>query len=113
MREEAKYPLPAELARHARRDSFSPDELRRGCREAGEGLGREDARKARFRAAAEMVEMWRGVGVPGRGGPLLLRGARLRYIKGHEVGREVWWERGEKSGGGGILKKKKTKRKLM
>lgn len=84
MSEEAKYPLPGELARHARRDSFSPDELRRGCREAGEGLGREDAREARFRAAAEMVEMWRGLDLPAWRAPYVLRDARLGYINGYE-----------------------------
>src|ERR671916_609864 len=84
MREEAKYPLPAELARHARRDSFSPDELRRGCREAGGGLGREDAREARFRAAAEMVEMWWGLDLPAWRAPYVLRDARLGYINGYE-----------------------------
>lgn len=31
---------------------------------AGEGLGDEDARLARFRSAAEMVGMWRGLDLP-------------------------------------------------
>ena len=62
-----EYPLPEELARHLQGERFSPDELRRACREAGEGLGREDAREATFRAAAEMVKMWGGwISRPGK-----------------------------------------------
>ena len=49
------YPLPRDLARHAPKERFVPDELREACLAAGEGLGAEDARRARFRAAAEMV----------------------------------------------------------
>ena len=79
-----EYPLPEELARHVRRERFSPDELRRACREAGEGLGREDAGVARFRAAAEMVEMWRGLDLPAWKAPYVLRDARLGYINGYE-----------------------------
>ena len=79
-----EYPLPEELARYVRREAFSPDELRRVCREAGEGLGREDAREARFRAAAEMVEMWRGLDLPAWKAPYVLRDARLGYIRGYE-----------------------------
>ena len=79
-----RYPLPEELARHVHREMFSPDELRRVCREAGEGLGREDAREARFRAAAEMVEMWRGLDLPAWEAPYVLRDARLGYINGYE-----------------------------
>jgi hypothetical protein len=79
-----EHPLPEELAGYARREKFSPDELRRACREAGEGLCREDAREARFRAAAEMVEMWRGLDLPAWEAPYVLRDARLGYINGYE-----------------------------
>ena len=79
-----EYPLPEELARHASRERFAPDELRWACREAGEGLGREDAREARFRAAVEMVEMWRGLDLPAWEAPYALRDARLGYLKGYE-----------------------------
>jgi len=78
-----EYPLPRELARHAWRGSFYPDELREACREAGEGLGRADAREARFRAAAEMVEMWRGLDLPAWVAPYALRDARLGYLAGY------------------------------
>ena len=79
-----EYTLPGELARHAAKETFSPDELRRACREAGEGLGQEDAREARFRAAAEMVEMWRGLDLPAWVAPYALRDARLGYLNGYE-----------------------------
>src|SRR5215212_4201901 len=59
-----EYPLPEGLARLAKRKSFAPNELREACRSAGERLGREDAREARFRSAAEMVEMWWGLDLP-------------------------------------------------
>ena len=77
------YPLPLELVRHASGDSFTPDELREACRLAGEGLGREDAREARFRSAAEMVEMWRGLDLPAWVAPYALRDARLGYLAGY------------------------------
>ncbi len=77
------YPLPEELARHAPKESFAPDELREACREAGEGLGREDAREARFRPAAEMVEMWRGLDLPAWVAPYIIRDARLGYLAGY------------------------------
>ena len=79
-----EYPLPEELARHAPKSRFAPDDLRRACREAGEGLGREDAGEARFRAAAEMVEMWRGLDLPAWVAPYVLRDARLGYLNGYE-----------------------------
>lgn len=79
-----KYPLPEELARHARKERFAPDELRRACRAAGEGLGQEDAEEARFRTAAEMVEMWRGLDLPAWIAPYALRDARLGYLNGYE-----------------------------
>ena len=79
-----EYPLPEELARHAPRGGFVPDELRRACREAGEGLGREDAREARFRTAAEMVDLWHGLDLPAWEAPYVLRDARLGYLKGYE-----------------------------
>jgi hypothetical protein len=78
------YSLPEELARHAPRKGFSPDELRGACHEAGEELGREDARKARFRTAAQMVEMWRGLDLPAWQAPYVLRDARLGYLNGYE-----------------------------
>ena len=77
------YPLPEELARHAPKASFTPDELREICREAGEGLGREDAREARFRPAAEMVEMWWGLDLPAWVAPYIIRDARLGYLAGY------------------------------
>lgn len=79
-----EYILPEVLARHASEETFSPDELRRACREAGEALGREDAGEARFRAAAEMVEMWRGLDLPAWVAPYALRDARLGYLNGYE-----------------------------
>ncbi|HEY6749840.1 MAG TPA: hypothetical protein VI027_00770 [Rubrobacteraceae bacterium] len=78
-----KYSLPRELVRHASVDSFTPDELRAACRLAGEGLGREDAREVRFRSAAEMVEMWRGLDLPAWVAPYALRDARLGYLAGY------------------------------
>jgi hypothetical protein len=78
------YSLPEELARHASRERFAPDELRGACREAGEALGWEDAKKANFRTAAQMVEMWRGLDLPGWEAPYVLRDARLGYLNGYE-----------------------------
>src|SRR5919205_437907 len=78
------YPLPRELARHVSGEPFVPDELREACREAGEGLGSADAREARFRSAAEMVEMWRGLDLPAWIAPYALRDARLGYLNGYE-----------------------------
>ena len=78
-----RYPLPRELARHATESTYAPDELREACREAGEGLGRGDAREARFRSAAEMVEMWRGLDLPAWVAPYALRDARLGYLTGY------------------------------
>ena len=85
MDEHGGYQLPEELARHARGGGFSPEELRGVCRSAGEGLGREDAGVARFRAAAEMVEMWRGLDLPAWVAPYALRDARLGYLRGYEI----------------------------
>ena len=78
-----RYSLPHELARHVAGGMFAPDELREACREAGEGLGRGDAREARFRSAAEMVEMWRGLDLPAWVAPYALRDARLGYLAGY------------------------------
>ena len=78
------YSLPEELARHAPRERFAPDELRGACREAGEALGWEDARKATFRTAAQMVEMWRGLDLPAWQAPYVLRDARLGYLNGYD-----------------------------
>ena len=77
------YLLPRELAHHLQRDSFAPDKLRGACRTAGEGLGRADASEARFRSAAEMVEMWQGLDLPGAYAPYALRDARLGYLAGY------------------------------
>ena len=79
-----EYPLPGELARHAPKSRFAPDELRRACREAGEGLGQEDAGEARFRTAAEMVALWQRLDLPAWEAPYALRDARLGYLKGYE-----------------------------
>ena len=79
-----EYPLPQELTRHAPKSGFAPDELRRACREAGEGLGREEAREARFRTAAEMVALWHGLDLPAWEAPYVLRDARLGYLRGYE-----------------------------
>ena len=81
-----EYPLPEELARHARGETFSPEELRRACREAGEGLGRQDAREARFRPAAEVVEIWRGFDLPAWEAPYILRHPGPGYFEGYERG---------------------------
>ncbi len=78
-----RYPLPRELSSHVAGDTFAPDELREACREAGEGLGRGDASEARFRSAAEMVEMWRGLDLPAWVAPYALRDARLGYLTGY------------------------------
>jgi hypothetical protein len=78
------YSLPEELARHAPRKWFAPDELRGACHRAGEELGWEDAKKARFRTAAQMVEMWRGLDLPAWEAPYVLRDARLGYLNGYE-----------------------------
>jgi hypothetical protein len=83
--EQGGYSLPEELARHAREGGFAPGELREVCRSAGEGLGREDAAEARFRRAAEMVEMWRGLDLPAWVAPYALRDARLGYLKGYQI----------------------------
>ncbi len=43
-----------------------------------------DAHEARFRSAAEMVEMWRGLDLPAWVAPYVLRDARLGYLAGYE-----------------------------
>src|SRR5918999_963009 len=78
-----EYSLPQELICHVSGDSFAPNELREACRLAGEGLGREDAREARFRSAVEMVEMWRGLDLPAWVAPYALRDVRLGYLAGY------------------------------
>ena len=83
-RSRGTYSLPEELARHAPSKWFAPDELRGACREAGEELGREDAKEARFRSAAQMVEMWRGLDLPAWEAPYVLRDARIGYLNGYE-----------------------------
>jgi hypothetical protein len=79
-----RYSLPEELSRHVRKGRFAPDELRGACRAAGEELGREDAGEAKFRTAAEMVGMWRGLDLPAWVAPYALRDARLGYLNGYE-----------------------------
>lgn len=71
------------MARHAAGEGFVPDELRAACREAGEGLGREDAVRGVFRPAAEMVALWRGLDLPAWEAPYVLRDARLGYLNGY------------------------------
>jgi hypothetical protein len=78
------YSLPEELARHLPKKRFAPDELRRTCHRAGQNLGYEDAKEARFRTAAQMVEMWRGLDLPAWEAPYVLRDARLGYLNGYE-----------------------------
>ena len=83
------YEIPEELAPHApgarsHTKTFAPDELRAACRSAGEGLGRHDAREARFRSAAEMVALWRGLDLPAWEAPYVLRDTRLGYLAGYE-----------------------------
>ena len=78
-----RYRLPEVLASHTHKDWFAPDELRVACREAGEGLGREDAGEARFRTAAEMVALWEGLDLPAWLAPYALRDARLGYLDGY------------------------------
>ena len=78
------YALPEELARQVPRKRFAPDELRRACHDAGEALGWEDAKEARFRTAAQMVGMWRGLDLPAWEAPYVLRDARLGYLNGYE-----------------------------
>jgi len=82
--ERGTYSLPEDLARYAPRERFAPHELRGACREAGEALGWEDAKKATFRTAAQMVEMWRGLDLPAWEAPYVLRDARLGYLNGYE-----------------------------
>jgi hypothetical protein len=79
-----EYGLPGELARYAHKEWFTPEELRAACREAGEGLGRADAAVARFRTAAEMVELWEGLDLPAWVAPYALRDARLGYLAGYD-----------------------------
>ncbi len=78
------YSLPEGLARHAPGERFAPSELRGACRKAGEELGWEDAREPRFRTAAQMVAMWRGLDLPAWEAPYVLRDARLGYLQGYE-----------------------------
>lgn len=47
-------------------------------------MGFDDAREARFRSAAEMVEMWRGLDLPAWISPYALRDARLGYLNGYD-----------------------------
>ena len=83
MASRGEYRLPEELASHAHKEWFTPEELRAACREAGEGLGRVDAADARFRKAAEMVELWEGLDLPAWVAPYALRDARLGYLAGY------------------------------
>ena len=83
MASQGEYRLPEELARHTQKEWFTPDELRAACRQAGEGLGKADAADARFRTAAEMVELWEGLDLPAWVAPYALRDARLGYLAGY------------------------------
>lgn len=77
------YYLPRELARHASSsEPFLPGELRQACNQAGEGLGREDVTRGQFRAAAEMVSLWKGLDLPAWEAPYALRAVRLGYLSG-------------------------------
>jgi hypothetical protein len=74
----------------------------------GGGRGGEDAGEARFRPAAAMVEMWRGLDLPAWVAPYALRDARLGYLRGYGealVSGELSGERAERAararGGGG------------
>ena len=78
------YSLPEELARHARKERFAPEELREACRGAGEELGWQDARDPRFRTAAQMVAMWRDLDLPAWEAPYVLRDTRLGYLQGYQ-----------------------------
>ncbi len=111
------YRLPDELARHAPKERFVPDELRYACRVAGEGLGREDARSARFRSAAEMVKLWGNLDLPARVAPYALRDARLGYLAGYsgalvsgELSKEETARAAEARWGGGWQEKLRTAR---
>lgn len=83
------YLLPTALDRHAfgvdAGGGFTPDELRPVCQAAGEGLGKEDAGRGVFRAASEMVAMWKGLDLPAWEAPYVLRDARLGYLGGYEA----------------------------
>ena len=63
------------------RQLFAPDEPRGACHQTGAGLGREDARKGKFRTAAQMVAMWRGLDLPGWEAPYVLRDAKNGLIR--------------------------------
>lgn len=78
-----RYPLPEELSQHAPEEAFAPGELREACRAAGEGLGRADATEARFRPAAEMVSLWKGLDLPAWEAPYVIRDTRLGYLAGY------------------------------
>jgi len=79
-----EYLLPQELARYVRRHHFAPEELRNACQMAGKGLGHADACEARFRSAAEMIVLWRGLDLPAWIAPYALRDARIGYLNGYE-----------------------------
>jgi hypothetical protein len=78
-----QYIAPARRSGSPRpqRQLFAPDEPRGACHQAGAGLGREDARKGKFRTAAQMVAMWRGLDLPGWEAPYVLRDAKNGLIR--------------------------------
>lgn len=79
------YYLPPELARHASGSGpFPPGELRQACQQAGQGLGKEDAEQGEFRAASEMVSLWKGLDLPAWEAPYALRATRLGYLSGFD-----------------------------
>ena len=60
-------------------------ETRSGFPKGGTWATRDlSAAEARFRSAAEMVALWRGLDLPAWKAPYVLRDARLGYINGYE-----------------------------
>ena len=82
--EQGGYPLPEELARHAREGGFAPGELREVCRSAGEGLG---GRTRRRPGSARRLRWWRcgGAGPASLGGALRAARRAPRYLRGYEI----------------------------
>jgi hypothetical protein len=69
-------PLPELQSRHVPRSGPPPPSCAAPATRR-KRLGREDARKARFRTAAQMVAMGRGLELPAREGPYVLRAAKM------------------------------------
>ncbi len=81
---EGRYRLPEIFVRHTVKDEFVPNELSSVCQEAGRKLSEEDAAEGRFRSAAEMVALWRGLDLPAWEAPYVLRDTRLGYLQGYD-----------------------------